>query len=241
MGLILLILILAESALETIPGEIVNHPAVLKYSRRRGKSPSQIILDRSYHHRAMLNLPNNFKRGRPDIVHFSLLSALGTPLIREKLMEIYVHTIANYVIYVNSKVRIPRNYLRFIGLMEQLFQYGRVPPYGKEPLLRVDRRSLRDLLYELNINYTVAFTRKGVIQTLEEAISKIVDRGRVAALVGGFPHGGFSEETLKLVDEAICIDPETLDAWTVVSRIIYEYERISGVTERRVRMMKSLR
>ena len=235
----MLILVLAESALETIPSEIANHPVIRRNSRRRGKDPSLIILDRSYHHRAMLNLPEGFKRGRPDIVHFSLLSALGTPLIREKLMEIYVHTIANYIIYVNPEVRIPRNYLRFIGLMEQLFQYGRVPPNSSSPLMKAVRKTLRDLLLELNPNYTIAFTRRGAIQTLEDTISRIAGRGKIAVLVGGFPHGGFSEETLKLVDEAICIDPEALDAWTVVSRIIYEYERITGLTRKRVKIVES--
>jgi len=232
----LLILILAESALETVPDEIANHPVIRRYSKKRGKDPNLVILDRSYHHRAMLNLPNGFKRGRPDIVHFSLLSALGTPLVREKLMEVYVHTIANYVIYINPEVRIPRNYLRFIGLMEQLFQYGMVPPNSKNPLMRAARKNLRDLLYELNPNYTVAFTRRGIAQTLEDAMSRIMSRGKIAVLVGGFPHGGFSEETLRLVDETICIDPETLDAWTVVSRIIYEYERISNITKRRIKL-----
>ncbi|MEM1545836.1 MAG: 16S rRNA methyltransferase [Candidatus Methanomethylicia archaeon] len=232
----MLILILAESALETVPDEIANHPVIRRYSKKRGKDPNLVILDRSYHHRAMLNLPNGFKRGRPDIVHFSLLSALGTPLVREKLMEVYVHTIANYVIYINPEVRIPRNYLRFIGLMEQLFQYGMVPPNSKNPLMRAARKNLRDLLYELNPNYTVAFTRRGIAQTLEDAMSRIMSRGKIAVLVGGFPHGGFSEETLRLVDETICIDPETLDAWTVVSRIIYEYERISNITKRRIKL-----
>ena len=235
----MLILILAESALETVPKEIARHPAVKKHARRRGKKPHQTILDRSYHHRAMLNLPNSEKRGRPDIVHFSLLSALGTPLAKEKLLEIYVHTIANYVIYVNPEVRLPRNYLRFIGLMEQLFIHGKVPPESQNPLLRAEKKTLKELIEEINPEYTLAFTRKGKMQPLENAISKLVNKTRAAIIIGGFPHGSFSEETLKLADEAVCIDPETLEAWTVTARAIYEYERLIGLPEKRIGKVSS--
>ncbi|RLI21057.1 16S rRNA methyltransferase [Candidatus Bathyarchaeota archaeon] len=230
----LLVLILAESALENVPKEIANHPAVKKHARRRGKKPHQTILDRSYHHRAMLNLPNSEKRGRPDIVHFSLLSALGTPLAKEKQLEIYVHTIADYVIYVNPEVRLPRNYLRFIGLMEQLFIHGKVPPKSQQSLLKVEKKTLKELMEEINPEYTMIFTRKGKMQLLKKAIGKLADKAKAAAIVGGFPHGSFSENTLKLADEAVCIDPETLEAWTVTARIIYEYEILIGIPEKRI-------
>jgi len=229
----LLTLILAESALETVPEEIQNHPSILKHARAKGKRPSQMILDRSYHHHAMLKLPNNEKRGRPDIVHFSLLSALGTPLNLEGLLKVYVHTTANYVIDVNPKVRLPRNYNRFVGLIEQLFQYGRVPPKSGEPLLKLEKKTLKELITQVNPVYVLAFTRKGKMQTLEEAVSKLAEKENSAVIVGGFPHGSFSEETLKLADETACIDPETLEAWTVTARIIYEYEKIIGIPQKR--------
>jgi rRNA pseudouridine-1189 N-methylase Emg1 (Nep1/Mra1 family) len=43
--------------------------------------------------------------------------------------------------------------------------------------------------------------------------------------VGGFPRGRFIDETVALADEVISVDPETLDTWTVVSRVIYDYEQ----------------
>ena len=65
------------------------------------------------------------KRGRPDIVHFTLLEALGSPLNLEGLLKIYVHTYSGYVIDVRPEVRLPRDCNRFSGLMEQLFQEGK--------------------------------------------------------------------------------------------------------------------
>ncbi|RLI09988.1 hypothetical protein DRO33_06070 [Candidatus Bathyarchaeota archaeon] len=82
-----------------------------------------------------------------------------------------------------------------------------------------------------------AFTRIGEPQTVEEAVSRISKQEKPAVLVGGFPHGHFTEETTNLADELIAIDPETLDAWTVTSRIIYEYERALSIQKKRVAEM----
>jgi rRNA small subunit pseudouridine methyltransferase Nep1 len=79
----------------------------------------------------MKKLEESEKRGRLDIVHFALLEALGSPLNREGLLQTYVHTINDYVITVNPETRLPRNYNRFVGLMEQLFESYRVPPTGQ--------------------------------------------------------------------------------------------------------------
>ena len=89
----MLSLILAEAALETVPKVIVNHISVLKHANKKGKSGQEILLDRSYHHRAMNKLEDAGKRGRPDLVHFALLEAMSTPLFQKGKLDIYVHTI----------------------------------------------------------------------------------------------------------------------------------------------------
>jgi len=230
----LLVLILVESAIETVPETLWGHPAVKNHARRREKPPRQLVLDRSYHHAAMKALPNNEKRGRPDIVHFVLLEALGSPLNKEGLLQTYVHTLNDLVISVNPETRLPRNYNRFIGLMEQLFQDGRVPPSGKA-LLRLGRKTLPELVEEVKPNYTLAFTREGEKRTLEEALSKASSVQKLAVLIGGFPHGHFTKTTLQLANEVVCIDKEPLDAWTVVSRVVYEYERNVSITKKRLK------
>ena len=234
----MLTIILAESALETIPRKIWEHPTIKKHAFKKGKKPAQILLDRSYHHKAMLELENNEKRGRPDIVHFCLLEALGSPLNKEGLLKVYVHTINDYIIEVNPSVRLPRNYNRFVGLMEQLFQKGQVPPKSQKPLLKIRKETLQELFKRIKPDYTIVFTRDGQPKTVEDAISSIRKREKPALIVGCFPRGKFSNNTLKLADERVCIDRETLEAWTVVSRIIYEYERVKGVTKLRIKNEK---
>ncbi len=228
-----MILILAESALETIPRQLWNHPAVQKYSKLRRKHPQFLLLDRSFHHSAMKTLKQNMKRGRPDIAHFALLEALGSPLNKESLLQTHVHTINNYVIAMNPQTRLPRNYSRFLGLMEQLFEAGRVPPKGTA-LLILEHRTLPQLIHELKPSYVLAFSRIGTRKTLEETILTLSSEKRPAVLVGGFPHGHFTKQTLKLADEVVCIDPEMLETWTVVARVIYEYERALSIPNRRL-------
>ncbi len=232
----MLILILAESALETVPKSLWKHPSVKRYAERRGKQPRFVLLDRSYHHSAMKSLKQCEKRGRPDIVHFALLEALGSPLNKEGLLQIYVHTLDNHVIYINSEVRLPKNYNRFVGLIEQLYETKRVPPSGKT-LLRLEDKTLAELVNELSPDRIVAFSRRGVKLILEEAILKISVAEKPAVLIGGFPHGTFSDETLKLADEVFCIDPEMLEAWTVVSRVVYEYERAISIPRKRLKQI----
>lgn len=108
--------------------------------------------------------------------------------------------------------------------MEQLFEVRRVPSTGPV-LLKLRRKTLARLLHDVKPTYVVAFSRTGAPCTLEETISRLSGEERPAVIVGGFPHGRFSETTIKLANEVVCIDPEMLEAWTVASRVMYEYER----------------
>jgi rRNA small subunit pseudouridine methyltransferase Nep1 len=228
----LLILVLAEAALETVPEELWSHPAVRRHSKRQQKPPAQLLLDRSLHHPAMKKLGNNEKRGRPDITHFALLEALGSPLNKEGLLRTYVHTCNDYVITVNPTTRLPRNYNRFIGLLEQLFQQGKVPSTG-ETLLKLEHKTLQTLLAEAEADYTLALSRKGKPKTLQAAVSSLKIKRRSAVIVGGFPHGHLSETAIQLADEVVCVDPEMMEAWIVTSRVIYEYERSISIPSKR--------
>jgi rRNA small subunit pseudouridine methyltransferase Nep1 len=206
-----------------------------KHARERGKDMRFIILDRSYHHSSMKKLKLNEKRGRPDIIHLALLEALGSPLNKERLLTVYVHTFKDYVIEVNPATRLPRNCNRFVSLMEQLFEFGRIPPKSTEtPLLTLRQQKLGELMRTTRPSYVLALTRTGTPKTIEATVSELAGQENLTILIGGFPAGHFSEATLSLADSAICIDNEMLETWTVVSRVIYEYERKIGLPTRRL-------
>ncbi len=105
-------LILSESALELVPSELKHHPSVISHARKLGKHTSEILLDNSWHFAAMKGIKNEMKRGRPDLVHFSILEATTIPLYLQNKMKLFVHTIDDKVIYFGQNVHVPKSYHR---------------------------------------------------------------------------------------------------------------------------------
>ncbi|MEM3082287.1 MAG: 16S rRNA methyltransferase [Candidatus Caldarchaeum sp.] len=218
-------LVLAEAALETVPPEIQGHPAVVKDAERRGKKPGQILLDRSYHHFAMKKLPDAEKRGRPDIVHFCLLEALGSPLNQANKLETYVSTRGGLVIYVNPCVRLPRVYDRFKGVVEKLFSEGEIRSETGETLLRCEKKSLKSLVESLNPSTKILLTEKGEYVNALGFSAALAGHARPLIMVGCFPHGDFTSETKALADKSLAIHKTPLEAWTIVSRVLCYIEQ----------------
>ncbi|MEM2383188.1 MAG: 16S rRNA methyltransferase [Desulfurococcaceae archaeon] len=221
-------MILVESSIELVPESIWSHPAILSTARRRRRKPGEIILDKSIHYYAMKSLANFEKRGRPDIVHISLLNALGSPLNKKGLLKLYIHTINELIIFIDPRTRIPRNYNRFVGLFEQLLKYGKVPPGAGEPLLYVKEMNLRSLLTEIGSECLILLSEEGVKASPDRVVEEAYNTG-CAIGIGCFPHGSFSETTYSLARSIYSIYPEVLEAWIVVSRIIEACERLYRV------------
>ena len=225
MSHVTLSLVFVEAALELVPAEILIHPAVRRNAKRRGKRPEETLLDRSLHHYAMTGLPGQEKRGRPDILHFCLLEAMGSPLNRSGNLRVWVSTQRGHVIEIDPSTRPPRDCNRFNSLMEQLLLDGSSPPGAESPLLRLRNMSLRGLVEELDPSRVVALTSHGSPSSFAAAAERLQGSGSPAVLVGAYPSGPMEEETLALADEALSVYPEPLEAWTVVSRLLYECER----------------
>ncbi|WP_276813707.1 16S rRNA methyltransferase [Desulfurococcus amylolyticus] len=221
-------IILVEAALETIPPSIASHPVVLKNAGKRGKSPHEILLDVSIHYHAMKKLPLKHKRGRPDIIHLSLLEALESPLNKTGRMEIYIHTIQGHAIFIDSSTRIPRNYNRFTGLMEQLFKEGEVPPGSEKPLLYIKTMPLDSLIKAIGAKGLILLSESCVQSSLDNVVGEALDNG-FAIGIGGFPHGEFEEDTVKQAVKCYSIYRGPLATWIVVSRIIASAERLLGI------------
>jgi rRNA small subunit pseudouridine methyltransferase Nep1 len=226
-------LILAESALELVPKKIFDHPTIVSHSKKSGKSKNELLLDRSYHHKAMVDLKDAEKRGRPDIIHMVLLEALGTPLNKEGLLRIYVHTIDDHIIKVSSKARLPKNYNRFISLLEQLYKLGRVPESG-ETLLSIKKAKLQNIIDRINPSKVIVFSLAGKPNTPKKVCKMILHEEKPLIIIGGFPHGRLTNEIFHTADYVFSIDRNTLEAPIVTSRIIYEYEVAIGLDQKRV-------
>lgn len=228
-----LTMILAEAGLELVPKSIQSHPAVIKSAKRRNKDPSEILLDISFHYKAMKGLDKWYKRGRPDIVHISLLNALSSPLNIVGLLNVYVHTINNIIIGVDPLVRIPRNYNRFVGLMEQLLTVGKVPPKVEKPLLWIENKTLNNFISTKKFDSVVVMHEQGVMMTprnLGEVYGRyMIENKNICIIIGAFQHGDFEKETLLLADQLISIFPKSLDTWIVVSRVLEGIENALNI------------
>jgi len=224
-----LYLILGEAGLELVPRELWSHRAVRRYAEKRGKRPGEVLLDISYHYSAMRGLKDWRKRGRPDIVHVCLLEALESPLNKEGLLEVYVHTYDGKVVRVDPEVRVPRHYLRFVGLMEQLLAVGRVPPRGERALMEVESVSLKELVGRLSPSTVLLLEEGGERLKLTELSELLVSEERPALVVGAFQAGQFSEKVRALADRSISIYGGVLSSWVVVSRILAALEMRLGI------------
>src|SRR2546428_5402803 len=151
----------------------MGHPAILSWAERKKKDPRELILDQSYHHSAILRLgKSGIGRGRPDIVHFCLLLALGAPLNSDNQLTCFVHSRDDHVITIDPRARLPRNTDRFTALIEQLYQTSVVPSTGP-PLMKLRRESLNDLLSKISPDSVVGLSLLGSPRPLEEVAEGI--------------------------------------------------------------------
>ncbi len=221
-------LVFVETALELVPPEILGHPSVRRNAKRHGKPAEGNLLDRSLHHFAMNRLPNNERRGRPDIIHVCLLEAMGSPLNKSGGLKVWINTQQDFSIEIDPSIRPPRDFNRFKSLIEQLFMEKQTPSTG-EPLLRLRRLNLRQLIDEIKPTKVIALTSHGKPGSFVEVAEKVVGERNPVIFIGAYSTGPLSQETLSLSDEKVSIYPESLEAWVVLSRILYAVERASGI------------
>lgn len=247
-------LIIAEAALELVPQKIASRSACRNSAQRLRKRPTDMILDGSIHHSAMGKLQDKDKRGRPDIVHFCLLEALGSPLNLDGRLDTWVHTYDDHVLHFDPGVKLPRNQDRFKGVIEKLYHDGIL---SNNLITLEDDLTLTELLDRLGCHPVICCARDG-----EQSLQQIVgeeggtvedgtveggtveggseedgtvgngtgdsgtegDMGGIAVLVGGFAHGEFTEEAVAAMTHRASLYDGDLDTWVVVSRALAFFE-----------------
>jgi rRNA small subunit pseudouridine methyltransferase Nep1 len=222
----MLTLVLAEAEIELIPHELLRHPAVIGHARQRGKEPACILLDSNYHHAAMTTLPDGRRRGRPDMAHLFLLTALESVANKQGLVKVIIHTRNDEMITVHPETRIMRNYERFLGLMEQLFE-THVVPNAQHPLLELEQHmTLQQIIQGKNPDVVVAFSKTGSPTKLHDYFKKHSEKN-IICIIGGFPSGSFHADIATIATDTISLYPEMLPVWTVTSEILVNYENVS--------------
>src|SRR4030042_5664211 len=190
-------LVIVEAAIELVPQTLRNHPSVKNHCKRVGRDSSEILLDISYHHRAMVeqNIKQWWERGSPDIVHFDLVEALSTPLFKQKKLQVYVSTFDNNLVTISQDLRIPKNYFRFEGLMIGIFnkQKNKNSPNLIEFQENVNFSDLIEKIVkpDLIIGFSVKGTQSKISDILQN--NAIDTPKHYCFVIGGFQRGNFSE------------------------------------------------
>lgn len=183
------------------------------------------ILDDNYHHQLIPKLGEQFKRGRPDVVHFALLDITGTPAFMENLIDVYIHSINNTTVKVLPGVRPPRTLQRFCGVMSKVLT-GR----SQEQELRLFEvrkdQSIKELVDSIDSGSIVSLTTEGVSSNLSIFLRKTYDQvERVTWIIGGFSHGHFSDDVKTISSDAISISKYSLAAHVVAARLCFVTEQ----------------
>ena len=215
-------LIISESALELVPYELEDHPSVVSHARKLGKHSSEILLDNSWHFAAMKGIKNEIKRGRPDIVHFSILEATTIPLYLENKLNLFVHTIDNKVIRFGKDVHLPKSYHRFQGVIEKLYREKKIIA-NNEMLLEIKEQTFSELLAEIKPSKIVGFSTEGELSSYEKIAAQISDNSCI--VLGGFQKGHFSDSVQNKITDLYSVGNESFEGHVVTSRILYEYEK----------------
>jgi rRNA small subunit pseudouridine methyltransferase Nep1 len=225
----MLTLVLAEAELELMPAELTRHPAVIAHARQRRKQPTQILLDSNYHHPAMITLPEGRRRGRPDITHLFLLTALESIVNKQGQLNVIIHTRNDMLITISPETRIMRNYERFLGLIETLFE-KHVVPDEKHPLLTLQQSiPLPQAIKKVHADVIITFSKDGSSIILSDYFNELKKQKKqhLLCIIGGFPSGKFHTDLTTITTDIFSLYHEMLPAWTVASEILVNYGNLS--------------
>jgi rRNA small subunit pseudouridine methyltransferase Nep1 len=170
----------------------------------------------------MKGIENEMKRGRPDLVHFSILEATTIPLYLQNKMKLYVHTLDDKVISFGKNVHIPKSYHRFAGVIEKLYQEKEITTKD-DVLLEIKDKTFSELLDEINPSKILGFSTAGNNSTYEKIAKDIPDDACI--VIGGFQKGHFSDLIENKITDLYSVGDESFEGHVVVARMLYEYEK----------------
>lgn len=209
--------VLAGAELELVPQEIAGHPAVRKPAQAHGKRPTELLLDQNVHGTASRRLPDGPRRGRPDIVHYTLLTLLESPLCKAGRLEVAIHTRDGVLVRVRHDTRLPRGEDRFQGLLAKTLRES--ASQDKDPLLWTEGTlPPKEVLARFAKGPVLRLDEGGALLQPAEAVARA--QGEELTLVlGAFPSGDFPQAWKQAAPEAVSIWKDSLNAWAVAAEM----------------------
>lgn len=199
---------------------VVLEKASLEIYKVGGSKEGRYSLLNCDDHQGILKKMNrDISEARPDICHQCLLTLLDSPLNKAGLLQVYIHTTKNVLIEVNPKIRIPRTFKRFSGLIVQLLHKHSIRSVdGKEKLLKVIKNPIIDHLPP-NCK-KITFSADAPTVRISEYLKTLEPNQSLCVVIGAMAHGedNFAD---SWVDGKISISEYLLSANTATSRILH--------------------
>lgn len=212
-------ILLADAALELIPDDIAGHPSIRKIANLMGKRPGTLVLDQNHHKAAIGQLDQHDRRGRPDILHYCLLSLLEGPLAKRGQLHVAIHTRDGNLITIRPDTRLPRGETRFHGVMSRVLREGK--SHDKDPLI-VSKGTMnaQQALSSFAEGTVVRLDENGPLQTPLQLADASKD---LTVVIGAYPRGDWSQEWQAAAPKTASLWPEALNAWTICSETVSGY------------------
>ena len=205
--------VLVQASLETVKTrkgdfELLNcddHRGILK---KHGRNPSE---------------------PRPDILHQCLMALLDSPLNKAGRLQVFIHSSNNVLIRVNPKIRIPRTFKRFSGLMVQLLHKLQVRAAGgsSETLLKVVKNPVSQHLPPGCAGYAVECT--GDLFNPAHFAASLPAEKPIVFVVGAMAEGNIDKADWEFVEQLISISEFPLSGATALNRLLGAVENHWGI------------
>jgi len=165
---------------------------------------------------------------RPDICHLELMALLDSPLNKAGLLQVFISTKKNVLIEVNPKIRLPRTYKRFAGLMVQLLHKLKIrASEGPQWLLRVVKNPVTRHLPTRCQKYGMSCV--GALVDAHEFVPSLPQDEPVVFVIGAMAHGHLDKTTTPYVQEFISVSEYPLSGAKAIDRLLGAFEKNWGI------------
>lgn len=223
----MLTILVVDAELELVPKEMLDDYSIRIHAKKRKKPASKMLLDSNFMHSAINRYfpGESNRRGRPDIIFHLLQTAMESILNKRGQLRVIIHTRNDIIMNINSAVRLPKSYNRFVGVIESLFEKGFVGEEGSY-LMQTEHGSWRDALAQ-TIGEPVLLSPRGISENVRDLFPEC-SRTDYTVIIGGFSQGDFISDVYSL-GAGISIYKEELTIWSVAMEVICQYERDCGI------------
>ena len=164
---------------------------------------------------------------RPDILHYTLLTLLDSPLNKAGMLQVFIRTYNNILIEVNPQIRLPRTYKRFAGLMVQLLHKLSIHASdGPEKLLSVIKNPVTDYFPPNCKIFGLSYSSEKLVNINTAVKDVMKDDNAAVFIIGAFAHGQID---IDYSNVTLAISNYPLSAACVAGKVCSAFEDLWGV------------